>query len=234
MSNQGHIWEKEYQNPKLLTKEDKPQADTLRFFKFLKKERRYKLTGRTILDLGAGTGRNANYLAGLGNQVIAFEISKKALEIAKQRARKDNLIVGYRLADIGKPYDLRSESIDLILDVTSSNSLDEKGREIYLKETSRVLKSPNSSGEGGYLFVRALSKEGDKNAKNLLKNSSAKEPDTYFMPDIGLTERVFSRADFIKTYEPYFKILKLDKKSGYASTGGRLYKRNYWLAYMQK
>ena len=54
------------------------------------------------------------------------------------------------------------------------------------------------------------------------------------MPDIKLVERVFSRADFIKTYEPYFKILKLDKKSGYANVGGRLYKRNYWLAYMQK
>ena len=228
MSNQGHIWEKEYNNPKLLTKKDKPQADTLQFFKFLKKEEHYLLENKTILDLGAGTGRNSNYLAKMGNQVIAFEVSKKALEIAKQRAREDGVQVDYRLADIGEPYDIKNESIDLVLDVTSSNSLDEKGREIYLKEVGRVLK------KDGYLFVRALALDGDKNAKNLLKNSPAKEKYTYTMPDINLVERVFSRADFIKTYEPYFKILKLDKKSGYANFNGRLYKRNYWLAYMQK
>lgn len=228
MLNQGHIWEKEYKNPKLLTKKDKPQADTLRFFKFLKKEQGYKLTGRTILDLGAGTGRNANYLASLDNQVIAFEISKEALEIAKQRAKEDGVFVDYRLADIGQTYNIEDESIDLVLDVTSSNSLNGKGREIYLREMSRVLKGD------GYLFVRALSKEGDKNAQNLLKNNPAKEKDTYIMPDIKLIERVFSRDDFIKTYESYFKILKLDKKSGYVNVGGRIYKRNYWLAYMQK
>jgi hypothetical protein len=37
MSNQGNIWEKEYNNPLLLTKNDGPQKDTLRFLKFLKK-----------------------------------------------------------------------------------------------------------------------------------------------------------------------------------------------------
>lgn len=228
MSNQGHIWEKEYNNPKLLTKKDKPQVDTLQFFKFLKKEEHYVLENKAVLDLGAGTGRNSNYLAKQGNKVIAFEVSKKALGIGRQRAREEGITVDYRLADIGELYDIKNESIDLVLDITSSNSLDEKGREIYLKETSRVLK------KDGYFFVRALALDGDKNAKNLLKNCPAKEKDTYTMPDIKLVERVFSRTDFIETYKPYFKILKLDKKSGYANFNGRLYKRNYWLAYMQK
>lgn len=42
MSHQGNTWEKEYRNPLLVTKNEGPQADTLRFLKFLKKEQKYR------------------------------------------------------------------------------------------------------------------------------------------------------------------------------------------------
>lgn len=245
-------WEREYKNPKLITKNEKPQADTLRFFKFLKKERKIILEGKNILDLGCGTGRNANYLAELGNNVIGIEIAKTALDIAKARSLYINLPplsmsdmdnsvhvghgqgeqkqgrVKYVLGDIGKHYDIASNSIDIILDVTSSNSLSEPGREVYLSEMNRVLKN------NGYIFVRALCKDGDVNAKKLLKDSPGPENDTYLIKEMGLIERVFSREDFIKMYSKYFKILKLEKKTGYATFNNRIYKRNYWLSYMQK
>lgn len=226
MSHQGNIWDKEYRNPKLVTKGEEPQADTLRFFKFLKKEQNFVLENKNILDLGCGTGRNSNYLAELGNNVIGIEISKNALEIAKKRAKKLNINVDYRLGDIGERYDINDNSIDMILDVTSSNSLDEKGRGIYLSEMNRVLK------DSGFIFVRALCKDGNKNVKNLLKNNHGKEYDTYVIKEIGLVERVFSREDFIKTYSKYFEILKLEKKTSYTTFNNRIYKRDYWLAYM--
>ena len=226
--HQGNVWDREYKNPKLVTKNEGPQADTLRFLKFLKKEEKYKVEDKVILDLGCGTGRNANYLAERGNKVIGIEISKTALEIAKSRAYELGLNVDYRLGDIGESYDIEDNSIDLILDVTSSNSLNEKGREIYLKESHRILK------KGGYFFVRALAKDGNKNVKNLLKQSPGREYDTYVIKEIGLTERVFSREDFTKMYSQYFKILHLEKKTNYATFNNRLYKRDYWLAYMQK
>lgn len=238
MSHQGNIWDREYRNPKLVTKNDGPQADTLRFLKFLQKEEKYKVEDKNILDLGCGTGRNANYLAERGNSVIGIEISKTALALARARASELGLRVDYRLGDIGEKYEIADNSVDIILDVTSSNSLDEKGREIYLKEMHRVLKSPTSSkatsGEGGYLFVRALAKDGNKNVKNLLKQSHGKEYDTYVIKEIGLTERVFSRDDFIKMYSQYFKILRLEKKTSYTTFNNRIYKRDYWLAYLQK
>lgn len=226
--NQGRAWEKEYQNSKLVTKADGPQADTLRFLKFLKKDQKYKLDGKNILDLGCGTGRNANYLAEEGNSVIGIEISKTALALAKERAADLGVKVDYRLGDIGEPYDIPDESMDVVLDVTSSNALDEKGRAVYLSEVSRVLKS------GGYFFVRALCKDGNKNVKNLLKDSPGREYDTYYMKDLDLYERVFSREDFIKMYGQYFKILSLEKKTSYPTVNNRLYKIDYWLAYMQK
>jgi len=240
MSHQGLAWEKEYRDPLLVTKNDGPQADTLRFLKFLKKvalpatrrdggdEFKFSLEDKKILDLGCGTGRNSNYLADLGNKVIGLEISKTALSLAKERAREMGLSVDYRLADIGQPYDIEDNSIDLVLDVTSSNSLNDQGREIYLKEVVRVMKS------NGYFFVRALAKDGNQNVKNLLKTSPGREYDTYVIKEIGLTERVFSRADFIQMYSQYFQILKLDKKTSYTTFNHRIYKRDYWLAYLTK
>jgi SAM-dependent methyltransferase len=226
--HQGSVWDREYRNPKLVTKNDGPNADTLRFFKFLKKDQKYSVENKTILDLGCGTGRNSNYLAEKRNIVIGIEISKTALNVAKERAQSSGLNVDYRLGDIGEPYEIKDESVDIIIDVTSSNSLDEKGRETYLKESHRVLKN------SGYMFVRALCKDGNKNVKNLLKDNPGKEYDTYIIKEIGLTERVFSRDDFIKMYGKFFKILKLDKKTNYATFNNRIYKRDYWLAYLQK
>ena len=257
MPNQGLAWDREYKNPKLVTGKEGPQADTLRFLKFLKKvassatrreggkeyteTQKYRIEGKNILDLGCGTGRNSNYLAELGNKVIGIEISKTALNVARVRADHGRLghPVDYRLGDIGEPYDIPDNSIDIILDVTSSNSLDEKGRSIYLEEMNRVLKKSGPSlaeagSGGGYIFVRALCKDGNKNVKNLLKTSPGKEYDTYIIKEIGLTERAFSKEDFIKMYGKYFKILKLEKKTNYTTFNNRLYKRDYWLAYLKK
>jgi SAM-dependent methyltransferase len=228
MSHQGDVWEREYRNPKLVTKDDKPQADILRFLKFLKKEEKYIVSDKVVLDLGCGTGRNSNYFAKEGNSVIGIEISKTALLLAKERAKELGLVVDYRLGDIGEKYDIDDKSIDIILDVTSSNSLNENGREMYLAETNRVLKN------GGYIFVRALCKDGDQNAKILLKESPGREHDTYIIKDIGLAERVFSREDFLSAYGKYFKILKLEKTTHYSTFNNRVYKRNYWLAYLKK
>ncbi|MFA6515390.1 MAG: class I SAM-dependent methyltransferase [Candidatus Paceibacterota bacterium] len=228
MSHQGNIWDREYKNPLLVTKNKDPQADTLRFLKFLKKKEKFKVENKIILDLGCGTGRNSNYLADLGNKVIGIEISKTALNLAKERAKELNLDVDYRLGDIGQEYEIADQSIDVVLDVTSSNSLNEEGREIYLKEVDRVLKN------GGYFFVRALAKDGNKNVKNLLKINPGREYNTYIIKEIGLTERVFSREDFVKMYSEFFKILILEKKTSYTTFDDRIFKRDYWLAYLRK
>lgn len=223
-------WENEYQDPKLVTRKPEPQNDTLRFFKYLRKEEKIELKNLKILDLGSGTGRNSNYLAKLGNLVVGLEISDTAVNIAEKRARQMNIEenVKYLRQSIGSNYPFNDQYFDIVLDVISSNSLDERERDVYLKEVHRTLKI------NGYLFVRALCRDGDKNAKNLLKINPGKEYDTYFIKELNLTERVFSEIDFRKIYGAYFKIKKLAKRSGYTRFRGQNYKRNYWLAYLQK
>ncbi len=226
--SQELVWEKEYRNPQLLTKGDKPQKDVLRFFKFLKKEAGLVLENLDVLDLGSGTGRNANYLAQLGNRVVGMETAPTALALAKTRAQEKGLAVDYLLRDIGAKYPFSDSFFDLALDITSSNSLNEEERKIYLNEVNRVLKT------GGYFFVKTLCKEGDRNAKILLKKSPTEEKDIYFNQALGLRERVFAREDLIKLYSQHFQILRLLKKTSYTRFKNQSYKRNFWLAYLKK
>lgn len=228
MPNQKSEWEREYKNPLFVTKGSDPQADTLRFLKYLKKEEKFRVEERVVLDLGCGTGRNSNYIADKGNSVIGIEISSTALEIAKARAKEMGVEVDYRLGDIGMPYAIEDKTVDVIIDVTASNSLDEAGREVYLNEMNRVLK------DDGYIFVRALCKDGNKNVKALLLSDPGREKDTYVLRKLGLVERVFSREDILALYGKYFKVIKLEKKSGYTTYDDRVYKRDYFLMYLKK
>ncbi|MCX6735499.1 MAG: class I SAM-dependent methyltransferase [Candidatus Parcubacteria bacterium] len=223
---QNMTWEREYRNPQLVTKGEEPQKDTLRFLKWLKKEQNVVLENLAVLDLGCGTGRNSNYIASLDNKVTGFEISTTALELARSRGK--GISVNYQHQNIGAAYPLADNSIDLILDVTSSNSLNEKEREIYLSEAARVLKP------GGCFFVKTLCKDGDQNAKNLIKKNPGPEADTYINTDMGLVERVFTEKDFRDLYTKDFQILYLEKKTSYTRFKNQSYKRNFWLAYLQK
>lgn len=225
---QKEVWEREYNKPLLVSLGKKPQKDLMKFLRFLRRNEGINLDGLNILDLGSGTGKNANFLASLGNHVVGLEISHKAISIAKQAARELESEVDYRVFNIGEEYPFKNDSFDLVLDIMTSNSLNEKERAIYLKEVHRVLR------KGGYFFVRGLCKDSDKNAKALLKANPGLEYDTYIIKDMGLVERVFSKIDFINMYSKYFNIIKLDKKTNYAQFNGVKYKRNYWIAYMCK
>jgi ubiquinone/menaquinone biosynthesis C-methylase UbiE len=224
---QTDAWEREYKNPNFLTKYDKPQKDTLRFVKYLKKHN-FDFKNAKVLDLGCGTGRNSNFFASKGCQVYGFEISKTALDLAKERAKEEGLDVKYFLKSMIELSDFADETFDIVLDVTSSNSLDENERGVYIKEVNRVLKKE------GFFFFKGLCLEADQNAKNLLKNSPGKEQGTYFLKEIGLTERVWSREDLLSYYGKFFEFIFLERKSSYLEMSSRHYKRNFWIGYLVK
>lgn len=231
--SQQDAWEREYKAQQLLSPSNVPHADVMRFVRWLKKERRkegarLELEGLRVLDLGSGTGRNSYYFAGEGSVVTGFEFSPTALEMAKETARKEGLDITYKLQDIGKPFPLPDGSIDIALDVTSSNSLSDAQRETYLRELNRVLVP------SGYLFLRALSLEGDAHARELVKRYPGPDPDTYVHPDLKIIEKVFTRESLKAAYEPYFAIDKIDRVQHYATVAGRTYKRSYWICYLQK
>ena len=223
-----NFWEKEYKNPTFLTKEMDPQTDTVRFFKFLKKEEKFDCFDKQLIDLGCGTGRNSLYAFELGAIPHGMDISKTAISHGLNYLKQRDVDIDLRVGSIGEtlPYD--DDFFDVALDVTSSNSLSEKEREVYRSELKRVLKP------GGYMYIKALCKDGDENAKELLKRFPGAEQDTYILPEQKITERVWTKQDFMDFYSPIFKILHLETKESYTTMGDRRYKRRFWIGYMKK
>lgn len=227
MKNQ-QAWDAEYKKSKLVTKGTEPQKDFLRFLKWIKKSKTLDLYGNiSILDLGCGIGRNAAHMSETyGANAIGWDFSKAAIAFGKDLFKNSAIELSVR--NIGESFPLKDTSIDIVLDITASNALNEPERETYLKETHRVLT------HDGLLYVRTLAKEADSNAKDLLKQFPGPEYDTYTHPELEVTERVFSREDFEDLYSPYFKIKEMTRKTGYQKFGNQRYKRNYWNVYMVK
>jgi SAM-dependent methyltransferase len=226
--DQKSAWEKEYKNPTFLTKEMEPQADTVRFFKFLKKEEKFSFEGKQLVDLGCGTGRNSFYAHELGFSPSGIDISKTAISEGVQYAKERGVEVDLKVGSIGEKLGWSDGEFDAALDVTSSNSLTEQEREIYFEEMYRVLKP------GGYVYVKALCKDGDTNAKELLKRFPGPEVDTYILPEQKITERVWTKKDITDFYSRKFKIIHLEMKETYTTMGDRRYKRRFWIMYLQK
>jgi len=179
--SQEKVWDREYKKGLFITGGDKPQTDTKDFIKFLKKQGVH-VEGVKVLDLGSGTGRNSIYLAEIGAKVMGVELSSVAISEAKKRTAEVSSNVSYMHKSMGEKLPFDDNSFDIALDVMSSNSLDENERDIYIKELNRVLK------QEGWFYIKALCKDGDKNAQTLLKTNPGKERDTYMMPKTEIVE----------------------------------------------
>lgn len=225
---QQRTWDNEYKNPEhLLHLNSKPQKGTLKFLKFMKKQG-VDIAKQTVIDIGCGNGRNGNELAARGATVTGMDISPRAIELTKADAREKRVQATYVVHDIGLPWPFDDNAFTLALDVTSSNSLLAKEREVYLAELARTLEP------GGWLYLKTLCLDGDKNAKELIKRSPGPEEHTYVLPGLGLTEHVFSETELRNLYEPYFKITKLEKKDSYTSMHGKSFKRRFWVGYLER
>jgi SAM-dependent methyltransferase len=214
---------------------NKPQKSFLRFLKFFKKENKKKINSLKILDLGSGNGKNSIFLAKKGYKVSGLEFSKNAIKLSKilEKKNKEEIKVSggevsFFEKSIGEKFNFSNENFDIILDITSSNSLNEKERKICLEESFRVLKKE------GVFFARGLLKDGDKNAKFLLKSFPAEEKNTYKIPEFNLTEKVFEKKELEEMYGKYFNILKFENETHYTTYRNKKYKRNFWILYLTK
>ena len=58
-----------------------------------------RVTGRSVIDVGTGTGRGALILARLGAEVTGVDASEQMLEVARRRAGDEGLAVTWRRGD---------------------------------------------------------------------------------------------------------------------------------------
>lgn len=219
-------WDLEYSQPQLLTKADLPTKEFREFVKWLTKEKSFDFNSKTVIDLGCGNGRNLIYLA--ENYLIkgmGFDISKTALEIASGCGLKS---LTWKQIDIGKGLDLEKNSVDVVIDSTSSHLVPLKERLLLIKSLWESLKT------GGYIYVRTLISDGDKNAHNLMKLLPGPEKSSYIHPRLGVVEYVLPSRDVMGLYKDGFVPLYTKKYLGYQKWGNQSYKRKYMVLYLQK
>jgi SAM-dependent methyltransferase len=97
-----------------------------------------KLTGKTALEIGCGTGTNAIELARRGFQVTATDIVDQAIKTARDKARAAGVDVDFRVADVLK--DNLGRPCDILFDCGLYHCLrteDLKGFQSFLRGATR-------------------------------------------------------------------------------------------------
>jgi methyltransferase family protein len=84
-------------------------------------ERRLDGRGRRALVVGFGLGRDAEYIAGLGFDTVAFDVSETAVRLT--RARYPESTVEYTTADLLEPPKQWREAFDLVVESLTVQSL---------------------------------------------------------------------------------------------------------------
>ena len=106
-----------------------------------------------IADIGGGTGPYSFWLAEQGHNVHLLDLSKKHIDIAKQKSKTNNIALSsYTCADARDlPYE--NESMDLVLVMGALYHLQsQESRDKCLAEAFRILK------RGGYIICTVISR----------------------------------------------------------------------------
>ena len=107
--------------------------------------------GRTALQIGCGYGDDAEFLAGLGFQVVAFDISTTA--ISQCLRRFPNSQVSYQVADLLKPPDNWFKGFNFVLESYTLQVLRPELRVVAISNIS------NFVAPSGQLLVIARGRE---------------------------------------------------------------------------
>ncbi|HEY4690801.1 MAG TPA: class I SAM-dependent methyltransferase [Anaerolineae bacterium] len=93
--------------------------------------RRYPEGGRAI-DIGCGTGTNVVFLARHGFSVLGIDISRRAIALARRRAKQAGVACDLRVGDVSRLEQLPiTDPFDLALDIGCFHVLSTDGRRRY-------------------------------------------------------------------------------------------------------
>jgi SAM-dependent methyltransferase len=129
-------WDRDGANPRLIgwAERERPQGD-----------------GRRALVVGAGLGQDAEFVAGLGFDTVAFDFSPTAVDTARRRVPDSR--VSYEVADLLDPPGRWREAFDLVVESLTVQSLPEDTHPTTIREVGRMV------APGGTLLVIATGRE---------------------------------------------------------------------------
>lgn len=106
------------------------------------------------LDIGCGTGTNAIALARHGWQVTGVDFARRAISIARRKARQAGVQADLRVGDVTKFTD--PGPFDLVLDIGCFHSLPPNTRQDYTRNLTQWL-----APQGTYLLYAFFKSEGE-------------------------------------------------------------------------
>lgn len=176
------FWEETYRNQTVSTFSKGPTVDVGEFYELFP-------TGGRVLDVGCGEGRNSIFMAKLGCQVDAFDLSENGIAKVKQIADAEGVQVNFF------PCDLAQFVFDGDYDVIFSHGV------LHLPEkavrTAFIRKMQEHTRPGGYNAVGIFT--------NRLPATPDNAPYTHSLFDVGELPALYAGWELVHHLEGTFQ-----------------------------
>ncbi len=153
------------------------------------------ITSGRVLEIGAGGGRNALFLAANGFDVLATDISTSSIEKIQQRAKEMNVSLQTEVWDAAETE--FAEDFDVIICTYTFHHLLAEDAELVIRKMQQHTKP------SGFNLITAFTKDGDFYKKN---------PSTpkYYLDGKQELEKLYSGWSILKSFEKDGKARALD------------------------
>lgn len=214
---QQQAWNKEYRHVKGVPTSTRirPSSAVKRLFNYIQ-EHNIK-TGKRIIDLGCGTGRNSIYLLDQGNDVTAVDFARSALAKLEATAHSHPARQHLSVAQVNLAHKLpfADNAFDIALDIVTTMTLLPRERPGFEAELRRIVRP-------GGLFLSWVLSIND----GVLKEKAPGKTSTT-IHETGITDYYFAEHELSDLYKQW-ELLKLDEVSKRDSFYGKEYERRIW------
>jgi cyclopropane fatty-acyl-phospholipid synthase-like methyltransferase len=146
-----------------------------------------------VVDLGCGAGNYAIYLAERGFEVTGVDISPKAIEIAKNIAKKRNLTCNFLVVDVVEGLNKLGKNWDFAYDWGMLHHILPEQRQKYVRNVHQIL-----SPKGRYLSVCFSEKDVGFESSEKIRTTR-----------IGSVLYFSSEDELRELFKPYFQIIEM-------------------------
>jgi SAM-dependent methyltransferase len=153
-----------------------------------------------LLELGAGQGQDSIFFAKNGFDVLCTDFSEKALEIAKQKSKIENLKINFQLIDLEKHLPFNKESFDIVYSHLALHYFSSDRTIGLFDEIANILKP-----KGILAVLLNTIDDPEVTESKLIENGLYKTPS-------GLIKRFYAIKDLKDATENMFETVVLDNK----------------------